>query len=223
MVFSLVSSCIPRCLQRLFWLKCLGMSSRNYCHSCRRKHASPHWYGVGDFQYCQASYVRFFKQGCCVYHPSWAVYEDSVHQHDKTGARICSAEYRKDVLAIRESTVFMSGSILLPRMQKLVTLLASTYYFAWPSQAFVLRIVGLNVRTPSPATLQRMGEEVFGLFEPLRVLDGNLIAARARGISSTKNPSERRCGSIRFHQILSDVPGVLAMLARVEVSLGHEI
>ena len=199
------------------------MSSRNYCQSWKRKHASPHWYGVCDFQYCCETYVRLFKQGSIVCHPSWSVYEDSVQECDKTGARICAAEYRKDVLAIRESTVFMSGSILLPRVQKLVSLLASTYYFAWPSQAFVLRILALNSRTASNATLERIGGVVFEQFKPLRVLDGNLTAVRSKGISSTKNPSERRCGSIRFHEIMADIAGVSAMLARVEVSLGHEI
>ena len=199
------------------------MCTRDYCQSCKRKHPSYHWYGVGDFQYCCETYTRLFRQGSIVCHPSWSVYEDSVEQCDNTGARICAAAYRKDVSAIRDGSVLLSSSTLQPRMRSLVSLLASTYYFSWPSQAFIQRILALNSRTPSHASLERIGGEVFQLFKPLRVLDGNLTAVRSKGISSTKNPSERRCGSIRFHEIMADIAGVSAMLARVEVSLGHEI
>ena len=62
---------------------------------------------------------------------------------DETGARICSAVYRKDAQAIREGAVLMSNSMLEPRQRLLVSLLASTYYFPLPSHAFILRIVGL--------------------------------------------------------------------------------
>ena len=55
-------------------------------------------------------------------------------------------------------------------------------------------------------------------FKSVRVLDGQLAAGpRTKGISCTKNPSERRCGRIRFNEIIKDFPAVLAMLGRMEV------
>ena len=133
---------------------------------------------------------------------------------DETGARICAAGYRKDVLAIRDGAVMMASSMLTPRMRMLVGLLASTYYWPWPSQTFILRIVGLGTKEPGKDTLLRIGQEVFDQFSALRVLDGSLIASARKGISSTKNPSERRCGSIKFKEILEDLPAVLKMLMR---------
>ena len=120
-------------------------------------------------------------------------------------------------MAIREGAVLMSNSMLEPRMRILVSLLASTYYFAWPSHAFILRIVALACKAPGKATLVRIGLEVFEQFKPFRVVDGQLAAAtRSKGISCTKNPSERRCGRIRFNQIIEDLPAVLFMLTRIQ-------
>ena len=121
-------------------------------------------------------------------------------------------------MAIREGVVLMSNSMLDPRMRILVSLLASTYYFAWPSHAFILRIVGSACKAPGNATLARIGLEVFEQFKAFRVVAGQLVvASRSKGISSTKNPSERRCGRIRFNQIIGDLPAVLVMLTRMQV------
>ena len=100
-------------------------------------------------------------------------------------------------------------------MRILVSLLASTYYYPWPSHAFILRIVGLACKAPGKASLARIGLEVFEQFKAFRVLDGQLAAVRTKGISCTKNPSERRCGRIRFNQIIEDLPAVLVMLTRM--------
>ena len=193
------------------------MSQSKYCSACRRKHRSDHWYGIGDFKYCGGSYARMFRQGSRVCHPSWSVYEDSAQETDATGARICAAVYRKDVLAMREGAVLLSTSMMQPRMRMLVSLLASTYYFPWPSHAFILRIMGLACKAPGKASLARNGLEVFEQFKAFRVLDGQLAAGRTKGISCTKNPSERRCGRIRFNQIIEDLPAVLVMLTRMQV------
>ena len=112
----------------------------------------------------------------------------------------------------------MSSSMMTPRMRTLVSLLASTYYYSWPSHAFILRIVGLKCKEPSKAMLARIGAEVYEQFKAYRVLDGQLVATRGlKGISCTKNPSERRCGSVRFNEILEDLSEVLAMLGRMEL------
>ena len=193
------------------------MAPARYCYACLRKHRSELWYGTSDFPYCGTSYTRMFRQGCSVCHPSWSVYEDCAQEVDETGARICSAVYRKDVSAIREGAVLMSNSMLEPRQRLLVSLLASTYYFPLPSHAFILRIVGLACKAPGKASLARIGLEVFEQFKAFRVLDGQLAAVRTKGISCTKNPSERRCGRIRFNQIIEDLPAVLVMLTRMQV------
>ena len=112
-----------------------------YCQSCRRRHRCEAWYGINGFKYCGTSYVRMFRQGYRVCHPSWPGYEDGAHDADATGARICAAIYRKDVLAIREGAVLMTTSTMAPCMRKLVSLLASTYYFSWPSHHFIHRII----------------------------------------------------------------------------------
>ena len=104
------------------------MPVSKYCRACQRKHPSMIWYGIADFNYCGTSYARMFRQGWRVCHPSWSVYEDCAQESDATGARICAAVYRKDVLAIREGAVLMSSSILEPRMRMLLSLMASTYY-----------------------------------------------------------------------------------------------
>ena len=192
------------------------MAESKYCSSCDRKHPSALWYGVGEFKYCGKSYARMFRQGLRVCHPSWAAYEDAAQETDETGARICAAIYRKDAQAIREGAVLMSKSMLSPRMRILVSLLASTYYFSWPSHAFILRIVDL-AKDPSKEDLTRIGREVYKQFSTFRVLNGQLMALPCAGISCTKNPSERRCGSIRFKEILADMKAVLAMLNRMEV------
>ena len=102
-----------------------------------------------------------------------------------------------------------------------LSLLASTYYYSWPSHAFILSIVGLACEEPSKACLARIGREVYEQFKAFRVLDGQLAAVpRSKGISCTKNPSERRCGRIRFNEIIEDLPAVLAMLGRMEVYCG---
>ena len=158
------------------------------------------------------------RQGFGVCHPSWSRYEDCAQESDETGARICAAVYRKDVLAIREGAVLMSTSMMKPRMRMLVSLLASTYYFPWASHAFILRIVGLACKEPSKASLARIGGEMYDQFKAFRVLDGQLAAVPCtKGISCTKSPSERRCGRIRFNKIIEELPAVLAMLARMEV------
>jgi hypothetical protein len=107
-------------------------------------------------------------------------------------------------------------------MRMLVSLLASTYYFPWPSHAFILRIVGLACKEPSQDRLARIGGEVYEQFKAFRVLNGNLAAAPCtQGISCTKNPSERRCGRIRFNEIREDLPAVLAMLDRMQLYLAE--
>ena len=191
------------------------MAESKYCAACRRKHPSTLWYGVGEFKYCGGSYVRMFRQGMRVCHPSWPAYEDAAQEIDETGARICAAIYRKDATAIREGAVLMSNCMLSPRMRILVSLLASTYYFSWPSHAFILRIVDL-AKEPSKADLTRIGREVYKQFSAFRVLSGQLVALPSTGISCTKNPSERRCGSIRFKEILADMKAVLTMLDRMQ-------
>ena len=191
------------------------MAESKYCQECRRKHPSALWYGVGNFKYCGMAYARMFRQGMRVCHPSWPAYEDAAKETDETGARICAAIYRKDARAISEGAVLMSNSILSPRMRILVSLLASTYYFSWPSHYFILRIIGL-AREPKKADLARIGNEVYKQFAAFRVLNGQLVALPSTGISCTKNPSERRCGSIRFSEILFDLKAVLAMLDRMQ-------
>ena len=58
---------------------------------------------------------------------------------------------------------------------------------------------------------------MFDQFKALRVVDGQLAgASRSKGISCTKNPPERRCGRIRFNQIIEDLPAVLLMLTRMQ-------
>jgi hypothetical protein len=193
------------------------MGQSKYCSACCRKHRSQLWYGSSVFKYCGASYSRMFRQGYKVCHPSWTAYEDCAHESDETGARICAAVYRRDACAIREGAVLLSNSMLKPRMRMLVSLLASTYYFPWPSHAFILRIVDLSCKEPSKASLARIGGEVYEQFKAFRVLDGQLAAVPCtNGISCTKNPSERRCGRIRFNEIIEDLPAVLAMLGRLE-------
>ena len=191
------------------------MAESKYCQECRRKHPSTLWYGVGNFKYCGGAYVRMFRQGMRVCHPSWPAYEDAAQETDETGARICAAIYRKDARAISEGAVLMSNSMLSRRMRILVSLLASTYYFSWPSHAFILRIVDLAME-PSKADLTRIGREVYKQFSAFRVLNGQLVALPSTGISCTKNPSERRCGSVRFKEILADMKAVLAMLDRMQ-------
>ena len=120
------------------------VNSAQYCIACRRKHRADLWYGRDPFRYCGVSYVRMFKAGQIVIHPSWPMYEGAVVDSDATGARICAAGYRLDVLAIREGAVLMSASTLSLPSCMLVSLLASTLYFPWPSQAFILRVTGLK-------------------------------------------------------------------------------
>ena len=137
--------------------------------------------------------------------------------------RVFARPYTARMQSIREGKVLMSSSMLMPRMRLLVSLLASTYYFPWPSHAFIHRIVGLACKEPSKASLARIGREVYEQFKAFRVLDGQLAAAPStkstykKGISCTKNPSERRCGRIRFEEIIKDLPAVLTMLSRMEV------
>ena len=81
--------------------------------------------------------------------------------------------------------------------------------------------MGLACEEPSKACLARIRREVYEQFKAFRVLDGQLAAVpRSKGISCTKNPSERRCGRIRFNEIIEDLPAVLAMLGRMEVYCG---
>ena len=106
-------------------------------------------------------------------------------------------------------------------MRILVSLLASTYYYPWPSHAFILRIMALACEEPSKATLARIGTEVYEQFKAFRVLGGQLAALpRSKGVPCTKDPSERRCGRIRFNEIIEALPAVLAMLGRMEVYCG---
>ena len=98
-------------------------------------------------------------------------------------------------------------------MRMLVSLLASTFYFPWPSHAFIHRIVALGCKVPGKAALSRIGNEVFDHFKAFRVVQGQLVAASpAKGISVTKNPSGRQCGRIRCNAIIDDLPAVLRML-----------
>ena len=192
------------------------MASARYCYGCQRKCRHTHWYGPAEFQYCGTSYVNMHRRGYLVRHPSWPVFEEHVHETDETGARICAAVYRKDALAIREGAVFLSRSMLEPVMRILVSLLASTFYFAWPAHAFIHRIVALGCKVPGKATLARIGREVFDHFKAFRVVQGLLVVASpAKGISVTKNPSERQCGRIRFNAIIDDLPAIIDMLTRM--------
>ena len=104
----------------------MSLNSAQYCFACKRKHYSYLWYGTDPFRYCGNSYTRMFKVGQRVCHPSWPIYEDGAAETDATGARICAASFRKEVLAMREGSVLMSSSMLSPRSRMLVSLLAST-------------------------------------------------------------------------------------------------
>ena len=85
-----------------------------------------------------------------------------------------------------------------------------------PSHASILRIVALACGAPGKAMLARIGREVFEQFQPFRFVDGQFVSAtRSRGISCTKNPSERCCGRVRFKEILEDLPAVLRMLTQI--------
>ena len=193
-----------------------AMASARYCYGCRRKHRHCNWYGTPEFNYCGYSYTNMFRQGLRVRHPSWPVYEESAKETDETGARICAAVFRKDATAIREGSVLLSRSMLEPRTHILVSLLASTFYFPWLSHAFVQRIHLLGCKAPGKATLRRIGLEVFDQFKAFRVVDGQLVSgSRAKGISVTKNPSERQCGRIRFTAILDEFNAVLRMVTRI--------
>ena len=102
-----------------------------------------------------------------------------------------------------------------------VSLLASTMYFQWPSQAFILRITALKSKDPSAARLARIGADVYEHFDAFRVVDGELAyfaapGSRLKGISCTKNPSERRSGRIRFDEIIENRNSVLVMLGRIQ-------
>ena len=192
------------------------MSTTQYCYGCERKCRSALWYGPDGFQFCGNSYVNMHRRGYLVRHPTWPVYEENIHRTDETGARICAAVYRKDALALREGAVFLSRSMLEPVTRMLVSLLASTFYFAWPAHAFIHRIIALQSKMPGKATLIRIGREVFEQFRAYRVVQGQLVVASpARGISVTKNPSERQCGRIRFNAILEDLPDIIRMLKRI--------
>ena len=124
-----------------------------------------------------------FRQNYRVCHPSWPGYEDGAKEFDETGARISAAVYRKDVLAIREGAVLMSTSTMTPCMRMLVSLLASTYYFSWPSHAFIHRVIALASKAPTMASLARIGGEVYDQFQAYRVVGGLLARApRHKGI-----------------------------------------
>ena len=193
-----------------------AMGSSRYCYGCLRKHRAANWYGTPEFPFCGHTYTNMFRQGLRVRHPSWPVFEESSNVTDETGARICAAVFRRDATAIREGSVLLSRSMLEPRMRILVSLLASTLYFPWPSHAFIHRIVALGCKAPGQATLRRIGLEVFDQFKPFRVVDGQLVSgSRAKGISVTKNPSERQCGSVRFAAVLDDLNAVLRMITRI--------
>ena len=186
------------------------MATTQYCYHCERKCRALKWYGPDGHQFCGNAYVNMYRRGYLVRHPTWPVYEENIHRTDETDARICAAVYRKDALALREGAVFLSRSMLEPVVRMLVSLLASTFYFAWPAHAFIHRIIALECRMPGKATLFRIGGEIFEQFRAYRVVDGQLVVASpARGISVTKNPSERQCGRIRFNAILEDLPDVI--------------
>ena len=131
----------------------------------------------------------------------------SDHWYGSGDFKDCSASYTRMFQCKGEGAVLMSSNMVKPRMRMLVSLLASTYYCPWPSHAFILRIVGLACKEPSKTSIARIGGEVYEQFKAFRLLDGQLAAVpRRKGISCPKNPSERRCGRIRFNERFEGLP-----------------
>ena len=97
-----------------------------------------------------------------------------------------------------------------------ILLLAAQFYFPWPMHEFINGVGALTLRQMKK-TLTKLGKRIFAKYKELRVLDGRLIKHVSRGIQSTKNPSERNNGSVRFLKLLEDLDGSLDLCAKMKL------
>ena len=149
------------------------------------------------------------------------MYEDNVGLVDETGRHISAAAHRADVCAIsdiqRLCFLYAGWSNLADVL--FLGVLAAQYYFSWPMHDFVHQICASLPRSVKSSIVLTVGRQIFSKHSDLRLLDNRLIAGARKGISVTKNPSERKHGWVRFRRIAEDVAATRSMCASMAVYL----
>ena len=198
-----------------------------YCFGCKRRHRSnAFWYGSSyeelgeDGSYwCAGTYMSLRRLNCEVRHPAVLELQDGMEQVDNTGCRIVGAMYRYDFTAIQDARVLLSTYTQWARYDLMILLLAAQFYFPWPMHQYV-HCIGASTTRCMKRKLAAIGKRIFEKYASFRVERGRLIRHQTRGIMSTKNPTERRNGDVRYGDLLSDFEGTKDLCVRMKQYFG---
>ena len=203
------------------------MSGVRFCFGCRRRHSCSNefwngsdWNAVGEngIYFCKKNYLELESGEWAVIHPSAPDIHNAMQQTDNTGCRIVAAKYRYDCVAVMDSAVLLGLHSQWAELDLFILLLAAQFYFPWPMQEFIAGVGALPVTglKSMKNRLVDLGSSIFEKYTELRVLNGRLIQHKSRGIQSTKCPTERRNGSVRFFQLLEDIKGTMDLTTRMK-------
>ena len=89
------------------------------------------------------------------------------------------------------------------------------FYFSWPIMYCVHALCIHRPRKLSKRLLLQVGEKVSARFAQCRVVCGRLRFGSSKGISSTKNPSERREGIVRYTKLVRESASFMDLCSRM--------
>ena len=204
------------------------MSAARYCQACKRTEVSKcNWHGADGFYFCHGAYKRLlYRYPDGIAHPSWEKLDDAVADRDNTGCLISHAAGRADVQALIAVGAMCRGTHAWADTQQSVYLVgfALQLYYTWPMTTLCALAFR---RTPVDTGVEQWNEmlaAICGMYANLKLVDGNLVAHSAAGLSVLKNPSERRSGSVTFFDLAQECEkwrNCCAELARLLPNGGH--
>ena len=204
------------------------MSGARYCRACNRIEVSKcKWHGGDGFYFCDDSYKRLLhKYPNGIAHPSWGKLADAVADRDNTRCLISHAAGRADVQALRAVGAMCRGNRAWAGTQQSAYLVgfALQFYYSWPMTTLCALAFR---RVPSDTGVEQWMEMLAAIccmYADLKLVDGNLVAHSAAGLSVLKNPSERRSGSVTFYDLAQECEkwrDCCVELARLLVNSGH--
>lgn len=183
-----------------------------FCHAHACKHFSPQWhYGSGSdpYTWCHSSYQasrRNDHTGIGLYHPTWDLWKQRLHDRDSTGSSIVLLRQRPDIQALCSIANLCDTNRSWRHRRDVLFLLAFMLQLYWHFPMVTLWTLVHNIK-PARVTdtvLRQSLKVALGMYKGVKVNQGTLSTGGV-GQSPMSNPSERRAGAARFRQLLGEL------------------
>ena len=183
------------------------------CDAHRCKHYSSQWHygsGANPYTWCHTCYQaarRSDGTGLGLYHPTWDAWKQRLHDQDSTGSSIVLLNKRPDAQALRSIVSLCRASEPWRSEGHVLFLLAFMLQLYWQFPMTTLWTLLHDVK-PARVTGKVLGRSLKTVLRIYRAakVDRGILSAGGAGLPPTSNPSERRPGSVRFRQLLAELP-----------------